>query len=313
MPRSYWIAAIALGLVVVCSTGWLVFHTVRSDANYRVQADQAAGYYADYASHQINVSCHIPVFPFWDYVCVEEANNASQENQRAEYDLYAQNVMALWTRVMGWMSVVAVALTAIGIWFVKRTLDATNSAAVASAKATDIMQKSYLADNRPRVSVQWESGKVSQSTGDVLMHLHRLSKNMGRQPAERVRINTYFLWKASEVERQEIVAEFARTERDEWASRVGAKEKLIFPGIPDENKTAQIRLWNGGTATSYDPESKPLFFGCITYCSNELATHPYQIVYSGRLRIDGEWRDNAKIAIRDYRMSDPTVSHVEKP
>lgn len=73
--------------------------------------------------------------------CVYQAIEASQETARAEQDLDAQQSMALWALMMMLVSAVTLIVTSVGVWFVKRTLDATFQAVEDTGKATKAMQE----------------------------------------------------------------------------------------------------------------------------------------------------------------------------
>lgn len=73
------------------------------------------------------------------FECVYEKVEAGKEQAQAEQDLDAQQGMKFWAAVMAWLTALAVGITAIGVWFVKRTLDATLEAVEDTGRATDAM------------------------------------------------------------------------------------------------------------------------------------------------------------------------------
>jgi hypothetical protein len=71
--------------------------------------------------------------------CVSEAIEAAQDQSDARQDLYAQQDMSKWAFWMVIVSGLTVGITAVGVWFVKRTLDATLEAVADTGKATAAM------------------------------------------------------------------------------------------------------------------------------------------------------------------------------
>lgn len=98
--------------------------------HYEDAARNAASYARD-AQNQIAAECGIARA---DKKCAREIEQARRANQRDEYDLYSQKAMALWTAIMGAMTVIGVALSGFGIYLIWRTWDATREAAESSRK-----------------------------------------------------------------------------------------------------------------------------------------------------------------------------------
>lgn len=90
---------------------------------------------------EIRASCAAQPSPD---MCRTAALAAARAEQRDEYDLYSQRTMALWTAIMGIMAITGAALSAIGIYLVWRTWDATREAAESSRKTL----RSYIARER---------------------------------------------------------------------------------------------------------------------------------------------------------------------
>lgn len=75
------------------------------------------------------------------FECVYVKVEASQEQARGEQDLSAQQRAASAALVSAVVALLALVATVIGVWFVKRTLDATLKAVEDSGKATEAMQE----------------------------------------------------------------------------------------------------------------------------------------------------------------------------
>ena len=82
-------------------------------------------------------------------------SRAEREYQRAEADLQAQQDMAFYALLMFAASLATVLITALGVWFVKRTLDATLQAVKDTGRATLAVEKANeLAERNARVQLQ---------------------------------------------------------------------------------------------------------------------------------------------------------------
>ena len=172
----------AIGLVA--RAAWL-------EKQYEQEAIKSADYYRNYANRRIGSSC-LTSDGRWEVVCAEEANEAAREAQRAEYDLYAQKTMSLWTAVMGWIALLGAALTGIGVWFVKRTLDATLQAVKDTSAATHAMlrqneiseasQRAWLYLHEVRTSTM-APGVINGENVDGALFFEIMMKNYGGTPA----------------------------------------------------------------------------------------------------------------------------------
>lgn len=291
---------VGMGLIVAAAIGWLVVDTLLAQLDYRVQADQAAAYYADRAQHQISSTCISPMQVQWDRVCIDVANDTAQENQRAEYDLYAQHTMALWTRVMGWMSVVGIGLTAVGIWFIKMTLDATKTAAISSANATNIMQRAYLAENRPWLKVEWKLAAPMKITGNsAKLILGRTTQNTGKQPAEAARYKYCIGFDVENVDQN--LLELASSEKLAWTNARRASGRIIFPSDIDANPKVEV-----SDSIPTDMRGRDVtvtFYGCVTYASSILEGSLFQTLFS--CKIEPHASQSRRVAIPD---SDKAIS-----
>jgi len=133
LKRYVKLAAIVAALIL---TYGIIQHTI-----YYHQATSNAEYYSKNAKKQLSFDC-TRIERIEPSDCSRKINNTARQQQRDEYDLYSQQAMALWTSVMGGMAIVGVFLTALGVWFVKRTLDATLEAVDRTGDATDAVLKS---------------------------------------------------------------------------------------------------------------------------------------------------------------------------
>jgi len=81
--------------------------------------------------------------------CVYDKGNLARENARAEQALDAQQDMAFFALLMFFASILATTVTAVGVVFVKRTLDATLLAVAETQAATSILKNDFEMRFRP--------------------------------------------------------------------------------------------------------------------------------------------------------------------
>src|SRR5688572_28957006 len=99
LRRWLW-PAIIFALVVVGAAG------IQHRVHYNDASRNAAAYARD-AQNQIAAECGVPR-P--QASCARKIEQTRRTNHREEYDLYSQQVMALWTAIVGAMAVIGIAL-----------------------------------------------------------------------------------------------------------------------------------------------------------------------------------------------------------
>lgn len=140
------------------------------------EASHAAKNYAADADNQVMAKCGLsPAEPRND--CANKIYDAARKNQRDEYDLAAQRTMAIWTAIMGWMAVLGVGLSGLGIYLIWRTWDATQEAAKSSRKTLS----AFLSKERAFLTVESASKSVKFETLERGVSAHIL--NVGNSPA----------------------------------------------------------------------------------------------------------------------------------
>jgi hypothetical protein len=110
-----------------------------------------------------------------------------REEWRQEQDLQAQWEMAYWAKYAAIAGFFSALVTAVGIWFVRQTLDANRSAVVQASAANKISRDTLIASERPWVAVQYKpvSDLVFDQNGmhfTVEFHV----RNTGKSPARYV-------------------------------------------------------------------------------------------------------------------------------
>jgi len=126
-----------------------------------------------------------------------------RDEWRQEKDLQAQLQMAEWAMYAALAAVFGVLVTAVGVWFVKQTLDATRAALGEAEKSSDAavaMAKAMVGLESPLLRVAWPAITLfhltppevtpERLTGEIKAprfdraRLHRISlRNYGRTPA----------------------------------------------------------------------------------------------------------------------------------
>lgn len=117
--------AAILFVVLVVWPSWLQQRELYNEAT------RNAEHYARNAKNQIAIKC-TSLTGQARTDCTNKENETARDRQRDEYDLYSQQVMALWTGVMGGMAVVGVSVSLIGVYLIWQTwTEAKRTTAVA--------------------------------------------------------------------------------------------------------------------------------------------------------------------------------------
>lgn len=170
-------SAFALFVLVVAGAG--VQQSIYSRiATERVEAIAAS------AASEAKVRCpRLTVDP----ACLATIKREARAEQREEYDLYSQRVMALWSAVMGLMAIVGACLSGIGVYLVWRTWDATREAAESSRKTL----RSYIARERAVLITSWAMDSLDEKSTNPTGFTVKI-KNCGLSLARIYRIEWSF-------------------------------------------------------------------------------------------------------------------------
>lgn len=169
--------------------------------------------YENQTDNEIGEQCSLQPTVSSQKECMSKAVRATREQQRAEEDLDAQQQMAEWARWMLIFTVIMAAITAVGVFFVWKTLTATQEMAKdakligdktvahaeTSADATVKMMKlSHHARFRITRSVAYKSEGAGLPIPDFTPgeHItgHAFAVNFGRFAATLVRSDCRFEW-----------------------------------------------------------------------------------------------------------------------
>lgn len=153
---------VTLGAVTFFIIFFLIGYYQGFDVGKANQAEIAAKEHHENTKQQIRKSCIET-----DLVnlsrCVEKAIQTSGEYQRAERDLTAQQNMATYAKWLLGITTLMSAVTVLGIWFVKKTLDETRRAVKAAEDTVGITRRigeaqvrGYVADYTPQNVIKGE-------------------------------------------------------------------------------------------------------------------------------------------------------------
>ena len=178
MLRSNWVKLAAIGGIIFLSSLTLIAWGLAETSKYQRQADYRANDYAEYSREKVGKSCVGPL-TVNQADCVEQARKEARENQRDEQDLVAQRQSALWAYVMAVAAVIGMALSAVGVFLVYTTFDATR-------KANEIAKKNvrpWVVVERFEIkrlrfeNVEWRQGIFA------IVEVEIQIKNIGQTPA----------------------------------------------------------------------------------------------------------------------------------
>jgi hypothetical protein len=119
---------IGLLLALAICIGWIGYGLSKS-AEYERQADNKRSEYSEYTRQKIADTC-VGMPDLEAVKCRYDAFDAQREYNSNQSDLIAQRQSALWAYIMGAAAVIGMALSAVGVWLVKATFDATREANV---------------------------------------------------------------------------------------------------------------------------------------------------------------------------------------
>ncbi|BAK65342.1 hypothetical protein SLG_06670 [Sphingobium sp. SYK-6] len=160
--------------------------------------------------------------------CVTKAIEAAQEQSESRQDLYAQQDMAKWAFLMLIASVATLALSAVGVWFVKKTLDATLDAVEDTGKATNAMLvQNEIAANAQRpwifINIDLLSCTLIERRG-IKLGFKVQFRNTGQMVAEN------FHSHVSLVPMDSHLAEHIKEWFDQFEANEVVEDRAIIPG-----------------------------------------------------------------------------------
>lgn len=143
MPVSRGINAVACGLVIAAivtiTVGWAVYTLGKQSGEYEANSDS----YAHHAEQKIRRSCS-NLDGIAQAECIRNVVETANEHERSESDLVAQHRMALWALLMLVVTAAMAVITGVGVYYVWRTLIATQKMAFDTRRIGEAQVRAYI-------------------------------------------------------------------------------------------------------------------------------------------------------------------------
>lgn len=186
VSKTRLIIGLLLALAICC--GWIGYGLSKS-AEYERQADNQRTEYSEYTRQKIAETC-VGIPDLEVIKCRYDAFDAQREYNNNQSDLIAQRQSALWAYIMGAAAVIGMALSAVGVWLVKATFDATREAnniqktAIANAEIDAREARNALIESDRAIIALTKIRQASVVDGDdKRTKLHFSIQNNGRTSA----------------------------------------------------------------------------------------------------------------------------------
>ena len=182
MSKRSRIIAVASGLALLAAFSIAGYQLGKGIGELRGERQTQAQNYAEHTSDQIQSAC-IGLDTVAQTECVERIVKASNEDQRSEYDLIAQTEMSTWAFWMLWATLVMAAITAVGVYFVWRTLLATQDMAKDTTRIGEAQVQAHLMPTDAKATL------MTQESDSIVYGYYKIElgvKNVGVTPAYRI-------------------------------------------------------------------------------------------------------------------------------
>ena len=174
--RTPIVGLIAL-VAISCLTTVLVADLLDRHRNTVQQYEANSSTHAAHAEDQIE-NCFSVAEDIGKAECIRKAVDAQSENERAEADLVAQREMSNWALGMLYVTMLMALVTGLGVYFVWRTLKATQQMAIDTRDIGEAQVRAYVEVSVASFSVPFpKPGKAS-----VTFRVN----NIGQSPAHNV-------------------------------------------------------------------------------------------------------------------------------
>ncbi len=176
-------------LLIAGFAGATIFHLGWKNGNAKGEYAANSSAYASHAQSQIE-ECFTLLDDISKAVCVRDVVETQNEHERAESDLVAQTEMGLWALGMLIVTAIMAVVTGFGVYFVWRTLKATQEMAIDTREIGEAQVRAYLAFKIKDVeiippTILIKDGEWSNLPATVTIsgELH----NSGQSPARRMK------------------------------------------------------------------------------------------------------------------------------
>jgi hypothetical protein len=174
-----------LGLAII---GYGIWGLAVLDTKESISASQRASEYRRDTEQQILEACAVAELTAMRE-CVTEKVQASEENQRASYDLYAQNAVARWTFWMLILGLAGTGITGVGLYYLAANLNEMKEQRALGQKAIDAANEANnvardMGQAQVRAYLHIESATIRFS--EWLMTIEPKIVNTGQSPASQI-------------------------------------------------------------------------------------------------------------------------------
>ena len=213
------LVGIVLALILAWGIGWL-------QASEEQKRQKAPAAYAEAAKKDAEASC-VGTDPRAVFECVNEKTKSAYQTAHDEQDLSAQQRAASSALVTAVLSFIALVLSGVGVWYVKRTLDATLKAVEDTGNATNAMlRQTELAEREQRPWVVIEAGtpKIIRKGFVTFIFVDVVFKNIGKTVAAGFwpHINSFVSGKEYK--------DKAEAAFKQWRQPKGSVDRILMPG-----------------------------------------------------------------------------------
>jgi len=168
MPFRAWMFAVTIGLAVILGALWLSIDAVLVYKQDRTNEGIAAAEYEAQASQHSPNACRAVMAEsgIFDWLtCL--TNNVSVDGgvKQSEYDLKAQQDMAVWALGMLIVTVWIAIITFLGVFFVWRTLLATQEMAREATRISEAQTRGYIALVAGHATLRMDRGSANLHNG----------------------------------------------------------------------------------------------------------------------------------------------------
>ncbi len=171
-----------IGIIIALALAWGLGLLQSSETERRQQIPTAYSRAAKADAERACVGAEASAL----FECVYEKVEASQEQARGEQNLSAQQRAASSALVSAVLALFTLIITGIGVWFVKRTLDATLEAVRDTSAATQEMQLANAITKelaRPWVTIECKITKCQVFGETIFIDGDIIFRNVGQAPA----------------------------------------------------------------------------------------------------------------------------------
>lgn len=186
--RSPALTVAAFCALALIGAGVLLYLIGALNGRQAERRHQAPADYSQAAKADAERSC-VGREPSAAFECIYEKVESSQDQARAEQDLSAQQRAADSALASALIALLTFIITAIGVWFVKRTLDATLEAVKDTGEATVEMRRSNdiaqdVSVKQLRAYIDYRSAKIVAEADSSIIEVELT--NAGQTPARKI-------------------------------------------------------------------------------------------------------------------------------